>query len=623
MKRFILLTAIFGLVSLSAVAQQQQVTLRTIKGYVFNAEGDAMPGVTVKAVADSATTKSGADGTFSIEVTQFVKFLEASYEGYVSAQAEIDGTTIIFKLQVDRKYAANKAKAEKAALKAAKIEATEKAKAAEAARLAAEKEAARLAAEKEAARLAAEREVALLLAKQEAERLAAEKAKAEEEARLAAEKAKAEEEARLAAAKAKAEEEARIAAAKAKAEEEARLAAAKAKAEEEARIAAAKAKAEEEARIAAAKAKAEEEARLAAEKVKAAEEARLAAEKALAEEKSRREAEKAQMDEQIRLAVEKALAEEKARTSPQLNSAAQTAPQSAVQQPIQQYAPQQPIQQYAPQQQPVQQYAPQQPVQQYAPQQPVQQYAPQQPVQQYAPQQPVQQYAPQQPAQQPISTASNDEAQASSENKPKKELKKNRFGQVVEFGYFATTKNMSNIQRFDSAATLYYALGGSFVNNAIFFGVGTGIVYNFAGLSKLSEPVYGGGGSSGYPYENIGVLPLADLAIPAYLYFKANMAPKAKVSPFISLMGGAEIAPQSKTLKFRYGRTLSNLYQTPIFGRVQLGLSIRLSNRGAMYIGVGYRIDHRWGAYTKDGDSEVHPEYKNVSGFTANLGFTF
>ncbi|MBO4936324.1 MAG: hypothetical protein J6C94_06085 [Alistipes sp.] len=578
MKRFILLTAIFGLVSLSAVAQQQQVTLRTIKGYVFNAEGDAMPGATVKAVADSATTKSGADGTFSIEVTQFVKFLEASYEGYVSAQAEIDGTTIIFKLQVDRKYAANKAKAEKAALKAAKIEATEKAKAAEAARLAAEKEAARLAAEKEAARLAAEREVALLLAKQEAERLAAEKAKAEEEARLAAEKAKA--------------------------EEEARLAAAKAKAEEEARLAAAKAKAEEEARIAAAKAKAEEEARLAAERVKAAEEARLAAEKALAEEKSRREAEKAQMNEQIRLAVEKALAEEKARTSPQLNSAAQTAPQSAVQQPIQQYAPQQPVQQYAPQQ-------------------PVQQYAPQQPVQQYAPQQPVQQYAPQQPAQQPISTASNDEAQASSENKPKKELKKNRFGQVVEFGYFATTKNMNNIQRFDSAATLYYALGGSFVNNAIFFGVGTGIVYNFAGLSKLSEPVYGGGGSSGYPYENIGVLPLADLAIPAYLYFKANMAPKAKVSPFISLMGGAEIAPQSKTLKFRYGRTLSNLYQTPIFGRVQLGLSIRLSNRGAMYIGVGYRIDHRWGAYTKAGDSEVHPEYKNVSGFTANLGFTF
>ena len=57
MKRFILLTAIFGLFSLSAVAQQ--VVYRTIKGYVFNAEGDPMPGVDVKAVADSAATKSG------------------------------------------------------------------------------------------------------------------------------------------------------------------------------------------------------------------------------------------------------------------------------------------------------------------------------------------------------------------------------------------------------------------------------------------------------------------------------------------------------------------------------------------------------------------------------------
>ena len=158
MKRFILLTAIFGIVSLSAGAQQQ-ATLRTIKGYVFNAEGDAMPGADVKAVADSAATKAGADGTFSIEVTQFVKFLEASYEGYISAQAEIDGTMMVFKLQVDKKYAANKAKAEKAARKAAEAEAIEKAKAAEAARIAAEKE---------AARLAAEREAALILAKQEA-----------------------------------------------------------------------------------------------------------------------------------------------------------------------------------------------------------------------------------------------------------------------------------------------------------------------------------------------------------------------------------------------------------------------------------------------------------------------
>ena len=582
MKRFILLTAIFGLFSLSAVAQQ--AVLRTIKGYVFNAEGDPMPGANVKAVADSATTKSGADGTFSIEVTQFVKFLEASYEGYVSAQAEIDGTMIVFKLQVDKKYASNKAKAEKAARKIAEAEAVEKAKAAEAARIAAEKEAARLAAEKEvmrlaaekeAARIAAEKEAAILLAKQEAERLAAEKAKAEEEARLAAEK----EAARLAAEKAKAEEEARLAAEKAKAEEEARLAAAKAKAEEEARLAAEKAKAEEEARIAAAKAKAEEE-------------ARLAAEKALAEEKARREAEKAQLEEQIRLAVEKAIAAEQARVAAQTNSAAQ----QPVQQPVQQV----PQQQYAPQPQYVQQYPQQQHQQQYAPQP---------------------QYV-----QQPAATASKDEDQVPLEKKAKKELKKNRFGQVIEFGYLATTKNLNNIQRFDAGASLYYALGGSFANNAVFFGVGSGIVVCFnseMSTQMVSVPSDGGSYGNYYPYQDIGVLSLAPVTIPAYLYFKANMAPKAKVSPFVSLMGGAEIAPTAKTLEFYYGRKLSGLYQTPIFGRVQLGLNFRLSNRGAMYIGVGYRFDRRLGAYTFGGDPVVYSQYMNTHGFTANLGFTF
>ena len=179
----------------------------------------------------------------------------------------------------------------------------------------------------------------------EAERLAAEKAKAEEDARIAKEKAlaeaKAEEEARIAAEKAKAEEEARIAKEKAQAEakaaEEARIAAEKAKAEEEARIAkeqalaeakaaeeqriaAEKAKAEEEARIAKekalAEAKAAEEARLAAEKAKAQEEARIAKEQALAEakvlEEARLAAEKAKAQEEARIAKEKALAEAKA-----------------------------------------------------------------------------------------------------------------------------------------------------------------------------------------------------------------------------------------------------------------------------------------------------------------------
>ena len=206
------------------------------------------------------------------------------------------------------------------------------------------KEAERLAAEKakaeEEAHIAKEKALTEAKAAEEA-RLAAEKAKAEEEARIAAEKAKAEEEAhiakekalaeakaaeeqRIAAEKAKAEEEARIAKekalAEAKAAEEARNAAEKAKAEEEARIAKekalAEAKAAEEARLAAEKAKAEEEARIAAEKAKAEEDARIAKEKALAEAKAAEEArlaaEKAKAEENARIAKEKALAEAKA-----------------------------------------------------------------------------------------------------------------------------------------------------------------------------------------------------------------------------------------------------------------------------------------------------------------------
>ena len=213
-----------------------------------------MAGATLTAIGSTASQVSGADGTFEMMVSPYTKFVEASKEGYIAAQAEVDGSYLVFKLQVDKKYAENKAKAEEEARKAA------------------EAEKARLAAEAEAARLAAE--------KAEQERKAAEERKRiEEEKRIAAEKAAAEkaERDRLAAeAKAKAEEERRIAAEKAAAE---KAEAAKRAAEEKARIA-------EEKRIAAEKAAAEkaEKARLAAEvKAKAEEEKRLAAERAAAE----------------------------------------------------------------------------------------------------------------------------------------------------------------------------------------------------------------------------------------------------------------------------------------------------------------------------------------------------
>ena len=214
----------FLLYCLLPLAVMAQAT-RPVRGVVFDNNGIPMAGVTLTAVGSTDSQVSGANGTFEMMVSPYTKFIEATKEGFLSAQAEVDGSYLVFKLQVDKKYAENKAKAEEEARKAAE---------AEQARLAAEAEAARLAAEKaEQARLAAEA-----------------KAKADEEKRIAAEKAaaeKAERERIAAEEKAKAEEEKRIAAEKAAAEkaEKARLAAeAKAKAEEEKRLAAEKAAAE-------------------------------------------------------------------------------------------------------------------------------------------------------------------------------------------------------------------------------------------------------------------------------------------------------------------------------------------------------------------------------------------
>ena len=239
--RKILTLTLFLLFAFVSAAQN----VREVRGVVMDANDAPIVDATIKAVSSSETMKSGPGGTFTMTVSPFVKFIEASYEGYVSMQAEIDGSYLIFRLKEDKKYWENKAKAEAAA------------KAAE-----------------EEARLAEQKRIEM--ERLEAERQAIEKAKAEEADRIAKEKA--------AAAKAKAEEEARIAAQKqAEADRIAKekAAAAKAKAEEEARIAAQKqAEADRIAKekAAAAKAKAEEDARIAAQKRAEAE--RVAKEKA-------------------------------------------------------------------------------------------------------------------------------------------------------------------------------------------------------------------------------------------------------------------------------------------------------------------------------------------------------
>ena len=296
MKRiFLFLVCCF--VPLALVAQNT----RSAQGIVFDQNGVPMAEAKLTTVGFNSSALTGADGTFNITVSPYAKFIEVSKEGYLSVQVEIDGSYLIVRLRVDKKYAENKAKAEEEARKAAEAEKARLAEEAEAARLAAEAaEQARLEAE-ERKRIEEERRIAAEKAaaeKAERDRLAAEaKAKAEEEKRIAAEKAAAE---KAEAAKRAAEEKARIA-------EEKRIAAEKAAAEkaERARLAAeAKAKAEEEKRLAAERAAAEraaaEQARLATQQQQQqtqgvanaqAEAARL---EKLAQEQAKREAELAQ-----------------------------------------------------------------------------------------------------------------------------------------------------------------------------------------------------------------------------------------------------------------------------------------------------------------------------------------
>ncbi len=566
MKRFILLTTLLGLFSISAMAQGT----RLVKGYVQDANTQALQGAVVRGVSENNSTKAGADGTFELEVSTHCKYVEASFEGYITAQAEIDGSIIIFRLNIDKKYASNKAKAEKAARIAAEKEAARIAAEQEVARLTAEREAARIAAEQEAARLAAEKEAtekakAMEYAKQEAARIAAEqeaaaKAKADEEARAIAEKAKEEEAARLAAEKAKADEAARIAAEKEKAEKAALVATEKAKVAENALLAAK----EKIALLTAANAKAEETAHIATKQAKAAETARLAAEKEI----ERLKVEKAQAEENARLALEGAKAAHAAQLAAEQKLAAlqkEMETKHKVGSSVTTVVAAQ--------------------------------------------------------SSSTNTTPQGDNAVVINTSENKKELKKNRFGQMLELGYLSTSQSVKDINRIDQALTLYYTIGGNF-NNTVFFGVGSGVIWNLGRntqVDKVDESVQGGTIKPySYDSETPCAWPLGEFAIPLYLNLKVNLARNAKVAPYLSFMGGTEISAV-KDFYYTSGYQEHRINQTTIFGRASLGINFRLNDKSAMHLGIGYHIDRRLGY---DNES-VHTRHYTVHGFAANLGFTF
>lgn len=170
MKKY-LLVLLCAISSLTALAQSG----RFVNGVVFDENDSPMAGVKVVAKGGAEQFVTGSDGQFNMTVSVYTKYLEAYAEGYLTQSAEIDGSYIVFRMKIDKKYAEQKEAAEKAAKEAA----IAKAKAEEQARIEADKKAAADAVAKakaeEQARVAAEKE-------------AAAKAKAEEQARIEAEK---------------------------------------------------------------------------------------------------------------------------------------------------------------------------------------------------------------------------------------------------------------------------------------------------------------------------------------------------------------------------------------------------------------------------------------------------
>lgn len=99
MKKLFLLLLIWG-VSLNVCAQTRQV-----KGAVVDKNGNPLPGARVEATGGAESTITDADGTFSIEVSQWLKSLTATYNGMSKKKLNILGhNDVVFELKEELKH---------------------------------------------------------------------------------------------------------------------------------------------------------------------------------------------------------------------------------------------------------------------------------------------------------------------------------------------------------------------------------------------------------------------------------------------------------------------------------------------------------------------------------------
>lgn len=89
-----------------AVAMTMAQTAKTVKGAVIDVNGNPLPGAKVEATGGAESTVTDADGTFSLEVSQWLKSLSVTYPGMNKKKMSIksDNRDLIFTMTEKSSY---------------------------------------------------------------------------------------------------------------------------------------------------------------------------------------------------------------------------------------------------------------------------------------------------------------------------------------------------------------------------------------------------------------------------------------------------------------------------------------------------------------------------------------
>lgn len=93
---------------------------RLVKGVVLDSDNNPLLGATVSDAYNSIVVDK--TGKFELSVDMNTRYIKACLVGYEEQTMEIDGSFLIFNLNIDKKYASERAKAEKEAANKAKLE---------------------------------------------------------------------------------------------------------------------------------------------------------------------------------------------------------------------------------------------------------------------------------------------------------------------------------------------------------------------------------------------------------------------------------------------------------------------------------------------------------------------